>query len=564
MRQLAALLDRDWRDHRAIVAVMAASILGLSMLFRSMAPDAGYWHSAALAAVPAIWAIFVVGLACDVVGCEFTPRRIETLALLPASLLKLWTSKAAFLALMLVAFLVWTLGCQFATVLAFDDATPDFERFLREVPAMASLAMPMTVIALFVATLVERTLPALFLTMIVAVSVFGGAEWFLAWFAADKSHEVWVVVTTSQVIAVVFAFTAARTFVAGRIHTTVLWRKWAVATSTLGALLIVLVGVSGWRIWSWKQLSPGDDDAVVETISASPDGRWLAVHAMRYADGDFRTGRVWTISIDGSGTVVEANGSNWITGWDADGSLKTTGQDGKRALRQTVDPATGAVRSAVAYDPFAENHFHDGTYYPYWAGPNPMPLVQQSGKFARTVTWKARDITRRIETIGVLAICRLPGIVWYSPDGRRVVRLDFATGEERALYESPTPITRCYASTNGARLMLHSDRRTRLLDAATGALLAGPWESFQVFWANGSSDDGRFVRVTLDGHDTVIDSQTGRTVELAKTERLGRFGYVHTKALADGRLVLLDKNGRIDLYDAAGSFVRHLYTPKGN
>jgi len=197
VRGFVALLDRDWRDHRAIAAVMAAAILGLSMMFRSMAPDAGYWHSAALVVVPAMWVLFVVGLACDVVGCEFATRRIETLALLPASLARLWTSKAAFLGIMLVAFLAWTLGCQFATFLAFDDSAPDFARFLEEAGrAITCYSLPTVVIALLVATLVERTLPALFLTVVVAFGVFAGTAWLLVRFVPDRARDMWTLIGT--------------------------------------------------------------------------------------------------------------------------------------------------------------------------------------------------------------------------------------------------------------------------------------------------------------------------------------------------------------------------------
>jgi hypothetical protein len=515
-----------------------------------------------------MWVLFVVGLACNIVGCEFEARRIETLALLPASLSKLWTSKAVFVGVMLVAFLAWTLGSQFATFLAFDSIKGrpgDFAEFLRKVPVLASYALPLTVIALLVSTLVEKSLPALFLTLIVAGGVISGSLWLLRWLGPVTTQSSVFELSAGAALTLAFTAISARTFVAGRVHTQARWRKWAVATSSLGILVLAVAAVAGWRVWSWKRMAPGDDGVVVNSICASPDGRWVAVQAMKYVGGDFRTSGVWTIPTDG-GEIVACDDSNWLerNPWNADGTLRTAGHAGATFHRQSIDPSTGEPRSAETYDPRTELHSGDDEIYPYWAGPRTGVAVLTGKKATRNVTWKARGIERRIETVGFLGVCRLPGVVWYSPDGLRVVRLDFATGEERAVFDSPTPIARCWPSQDGARLLVQSGPRTHLLDAATGATVCGPWESLQVAWPDGSFDDGRFVRAPLDGRDTIVDTRTGRTVELAKAVRLGQFGYVCVAPLADGRLVLLDQDGAIDLYDEKGAPVRRLYTPKGN
>ena len=571
MRGFVALLERDWRTHRAMVAAIGFAILGLSMLFRSIAPDAGYWHSAAVIAVPAMTALFLTGLAADVISAEFASRRIEALALIPASLLRIWTSKAVLVTLLLALLLAWTAGCQCAAFLAFDrdDAIDEFSRFVSNVSPIASFALPVAAIALFFAAVIERTLPALFLGLIASGGVLAGAIAFVRLFLPEIARTEWGEFAACQAVGLLFAAGAATVFVRGRVHTGSTLLRWGVAGATIGEIALLFAGLGGWRYWSWRQLAPGDDEAVVQAISTSPDGRWISIQAVKYVQGPdtFTAARVWMVPIDAAGPIVEPSVGTFFDrrhAWSQDSNLRTIGRDGNRCVLAEVDPATGAVRSSQTVEMEERTREFLRDSYPYWATRNDAFAWNPDRQVQRVVEWKERGISRALTSVRNLVVSRLPGVVWYSPDGRAIHRLDLATGEDRRLFESPDKLTVFWSSCSGNRLMVSGERRSRVLDASTGAVLGGPWDAQWAGWATGSEEDGRIIHLSGQGRSAMIDLQTGLRIELSKESRLGQFNWVDLRPLPDGRLVRLDTDGTIDLLTADGAPIRRLYPPKGN
>jgi hypothetical protein len=565
VRPFVALLERDWRTHRVTFALIAAAILGLSLLFRALSTDARHWTFIAGSAVPAMWVLFVGGLAADLIACEFTARRIEAVALLPVGLLRVWLSKMTFLAAALAVFLAWTLGCQIATFALFDGSDPaaDPYRVISIALELAVFVLPLAAATAFVALLVERTLPALFLGFLVAGGFFAGLRFVLEVFEPALAKHTGAMVALWQALAVAFAAAGAITFVSGAVHTQGVVRRWVVAGILMLHLVLVVALFVGWRYWTWKQLDPGDPIATIASIAASPSGDRVVVLAAKSAGGEtaFGTCRVWSVAVDGDAPVVELardRAFDQFAPWNADGSLRIYRREGSLCTRDDVDPATGVVRATKSYDVSDGDPDLRGQSYPWWAKFDTVAGWTRGAKFTTGVHWKDRNVTRRYSGVYGLAVSRVPGVVWYLKDDRTVVRGVLDANAESVVLTSPAPLDGLAVSPDGKRLLIMSQRETRAVDAATGQACGGPWTSPWVTWPFGA-DDGRLVLLFGDGPHTLVDVSSGRSVGLGNSNAERSCGSVEVRELADGRVVVLSLDGRVDLLSSDLRLVRHLY-----
>jgi ABC-type transport system involved in multi-copper enzyme maturation permease subunit len=570
VRGFVALLGWEWRSHRVIAYAMAALMLVLSLTFRGLASSRSYWDNVATFSVPTMWVLFVGGLTADVVTGDLATRRIETLALVPASLMKLWTSKATFVVLALAVSLGWTILCQALTAVVFDPANAD-QRFAQLLQLTFALpyALPLLMLTMLFATLTERTLPAMFLGFVVAVGFVAGLTFILRFLAPEIANSEAGRAVTWQVAGFSFAATAATAFVRGRVHTSDRGRRWIVASAFAGSCLLAVAAFAAWKFAGWKQLAPGDADAEITQLSASPDGKWLAIAAMKHGNGQMgvTTTRVWTMPIDGDGPIVESKRDqqfDWNGAWDDDGSLRLVSVCDHRLTTEFTDPSTGAVRratecAALAFDPRAA-----GSRFPWWLRPDESLNYTSASEAAHTsvLDWPERGVRRTATTLGLPTVSRRPGVVWYRSTLTRLMRLDVASGAESVLHESKLEykhaIRRVSASADGLRLIVGGEDGHVVLAADTGAVIAGPWPTGVASWPSGAAD-GRFVVLDDFSRQSLVDLTTGRTV-LVGDDVHGRVPNV--EELADGRFVTLTADSRVDLHAANGDVVRHLYPPQ--
>jgi hypothetical protein len=136
----------------------------------------------------------------------------------------------------------------------------------------------------------------------------------------------------------------------------------------------------------------------------------------------------------------------------------------------------------------------------------------------------------------------------------RIFRHDLETGRAYEIHqiEADRDHASWSVAPDGEALWVQDDQRQRILDAATGETLVGPWVSGSFAWLETAGS--RFGRLETGGHVYVIDVVLDRQVHLGESGSVGR----EIRVFSDGRFLVLDHQGRLDLHAASGELVDNL------
>lgn len=287
----------------------------------------------------------------------------------------------------------------------------------------------------------------------------------------------------------------------------------AASASALGAVLCA--GLCSLGGTSAAGGAPASGDAVVAPAlewSVSSDGRYLAVSASRGRKDQYDG---WVVSIE-DGAVRELGEVERAApqlAFDERGWLRIYTIDAERGTPALLwaDPSSGAVleqtrdraRIRSELEPLERG----------WARVDRRRSADR--ELARRVEWPDQRIQFELDSKRdvELAISDEPGVVFYARrvgDQLRLVRRELLTGAESTLVTEGRGLSAWSVSSDGRAVALHErglESRVRVIDAASGALLAGPWLGDGVEWATGggarrlivsSGDRRRLMDILLD------------------------------------------------------------------
>jgi len=323
------------------------------------------------------------------------------------------------------------------------------------------------------------------------------------------------------------------------IDSSVLGRRAAVA-STLGAVLCLGLcsfgGVGG--------AAGGASTVPALEWSVSPDGGWLAVSSAR---GRQETYDAWVIAVEDGGVreLDEVERAAPQIAFDANNRLRVYTLDAERGtpLLTWADPRSGAVlegtRDRTRIRAELEAPLEHG-----WA----RVEQRRSGQTlaARRVEWPAErvkfelDAKRDVE----LATSSLAGVVVYSRrvgDQLRLVRRELSSAAENTLVAEGRGLVDWAWSEDGRAVAVHErgiDSRVRVVDAASGALIAGPWLGESVEWAPGGGS--RFLVIGQAGQRRLVDTLLGESHDTGAWRSFRMLSDGHVIAHVEQQLVLLD------------------------
>jgi dipeptidyl aminopeptidase/acylaminoacyl peptidase len=278
--------------------------------------------------------------------------------------------------------------------------------------------------------------------------------------------------------------------------------------------------------------------------SVSPDGEWLAVSAARGRQEQYDA---WVIAVDDGGVreLNEVERAAPQIAFDARNRMRIFTLDSERGtpLLTWADPRSGAVlegtrdRSRIRAE--LETPLEHG-----WARVEQRRVGQSTT--ARRVEWPAErlkfelDAKRDVE----LAVSSLPGVVLYSRrvgDQLRLVRRELNSSAEQTLVADGRGLTDWTWSEDGRAVAVHEqgiDSRVRVVDAQSGALIAGPWLGDSVEWAPGGGS--RFLMIEQAGQRRLVDTLLGATHDAGAWQSFRMLSDGHVIAQVEHQLVLLD------------------------
>jgi dipeptidyl aminopeptidase/acylaminoacyl peptidase len=293
--------------------------------------------------------------------------------------------------------------------------------------------------------------------------------------------------------------------------------------------------------------------------SVSPDGDWLAVSSAR---GRQELYDAWVIAVEDGGVreLSEVERAAPQIAFDARNRMRVYTLDSERGtpLLTWADPRSGEVlegtrdRSRIRAE--LQTPLEHG-----WARVEQRRVGQSTT--ARRVEWPAErlkfelDAKRDVE----LAVSSLPGVVLYSRrvgDQLRLVRRELSSASEQTLVAEGRGLTDWAWSEDGRAVAVHErgiDSRVRVIDAQSGALIAGPWLGDSVEWAPGGGS--RFLTLEQAGQRRLVDTLLGAMHDAGAWRSFRMLADGQVIAQVEHQLVLLDaelSEARV-LFDAAVS-----------
>jgi dipeptidyl aminopeptidase/acylaminoacyl peptidase len=301
---------------------------------------------------------------------------------------------------------------------------------------------------------------------------------------------------------------------------------------------------------AFARTDPREPGVRIAQFEPSPDGRWVALTCTPERG---REVGVWLVDLqDGQPRPVDADFPARPSGivWSDEGQLGV--ELATRATgRHWVDPQSRAVVRVDDALPHRDRALRGG-----WAT---FQEHKQRGQHTLRVQWAGRDLSLELpaDEHHRTRVGEQPGVVFHSVFERgteRIFRHDLETGRALEVYEieSDQDHASWSVAPDGRALWVQDDHRQRILDAETGDTLVGPWVSGAFAWLE--RDGSRFGRLETGGHVYLVDVVLDRQVHLGEAGSVGS----QLRVLADGRFLLLDPGGRLDLYDAAGEQIDNL------
>jgi len=329
---------------------------------------------------------------------------------------------------------------------------------------------------------------------------------------------------------------------AGARRGTVRGRARLAISLALTAAVLAGAGVS-------SETDPREPGVRIGEFRPSPDGRWVAMTCIPERG---REVGVWLLGLEGGPPrAVDGGFPSRPSGlaWNDEGQLgidfesRTTG-------RHWIDPET---REVVAVEGRARARAQR-TLAGGWAS---VQERKQRGERSQVVEWVGEGVSVELsaEPGHTARVTALPGVVFHSERVlgiERIFRHDLASGQTEEVHQIESDHPQWSVSPDGRALWVQDDRRQRIVDAEHGDDLAGPWVRGSLAWIE--ERGSRFARLETGGHEYLIDLLLDREVHLGEEGSAG----TQLCVVPDGRFLLLDRDGRLDLRDATGEVLRNL------
>lgn len=357
MLGLGSLMTKEWRDARplALACALLAPVLAIAVeaLFLKFDDPT----LTARAVLPAAVGLFAALLASDLVAGDVASRRIETLAALPASPLRAWTAKVAFLAAATAAFAAWMLIAElglFAVVSGAGASGAVLAALPQALPLLV-VTLPFAACALLFSTILDRGLAAL----LAAAAAVGGFHFGLVRLLSDR--ELGGAITPAMVaafevaIAVACLAGSAAAYRFGELHLPSKARRAAIGLGACAALLATPATAGAMALRRHLSLGPDNPDVRIVAMMLDPAETRVALGVEK--PGSTR-GAVWVLDLE-SGAVrsVEEGSSGlprdpWLPDGDlSDGSTQVLVPEGVASCELSRDGARAIVREAAGRRP---------------------------------------------------------------------------------------------------------------------------------------------------------------------------------------------------------------------
>ena len=152
---------------------------------------------------------------------------------------------------------------------------------------------------------------------------------------------------------------------------------------------------------------------------------------------------------------------------------------------------------------------------------------------------------------------KLPGYVIHN-DAEGVHLHDLHDGTSTLLHAG-TAIGAQF-SPRGEYVQAWSDAKQFVYSTRTGERSPVP-TGVQVGWPGGSGSDHYALRFSHLGPTLLVDLRTGSTSELSPDPNRAGRGWGAVRVLDDERILQINDNGRVDVYDRSGTKLRTAWDP---
>lgn len=566
MRELRALLAREWRDLRAPMLVLAAVPLLMTALECAFPTIAPVPLLEARIVQPALAAIFLVVVGSASFSGQADPA-LDGLMLAPVEPVKVWLAKLANLALLGVLLTIWSIELELLGARWRDPVLPGM--FLDEL----TRAWPSFLVALTVgcgAVWLASALRSSFQATMIALVCTGICVWLargvafdeefwmgMGYFPPESAFTAYGVCAFLACAAVLFLGASRLSFSPWRQNAS--RQRWRVIRGLVPPALLIgttaVIAEERMGGWEFDLLDPR-----VRIWTVEPDPRGGKV-AITYGIGQpLESYRVRFVDLD-TGEVSEQPDlplSSHLFGTRPDGKWLVMGRDAwyGQSYIYFLDPETLAIDDVQPYV--------DGKTWEALHGRRPRlgdwGKVESKGGWGDglvRIWWGDREYEIPAPE-GHFARCRCagePGVVLCGSASEGLARVDLRTGERHALIASEEEPISWWLSGEGRFVIVNLRGGARTVHRVDdGVIVGGPWSNCSIWWANAQEED-RYVELHgWDGRQQILDLVEGRTVEL------GEFLHTRPLVLRDGRLLLTLKK-HVDLLDRDGRLLRTIWPP---
>ncbi|MCP3916502.1 MAG: hypothetical protein GY711_13170 [bacterium] len=561
MRRTAALLWKEWRDHRALVFLFA-----LLAPFAVWATQAAWIEDPAdpmigSVILPAIAVLFAAVLTAEALCADFASGAADALGRLPVSPRTLFGTKLAFVALVFPALLVWITFGEHLRRIAFGH---DVEllwgevllsRFIWLIGATATMAVAAC------ASLLRRGFPA-----VLAGSLMVLGSLVLVSRANDGAGPTWVQAALETWGLGLVLGTASVAFLCTAVGAYSPWTKARDARRiATGALCFCIVGLPAFatglvRYRSDTSLQPGDP-VTVQRSAPSPDGRYVALQVGRSAPWPGATlEAVWLLHVKTHEIRVLPGMQLCMPVWHAmDSTWSRAGElvcidKGDEPCIAWIEPTTGTVvrtRELVDWPKFL-----DDVYSPAWCEIETGERAEDGAR-EYSLHWPKTGQHRTVHSWRRPHPTRRSGEAFYLDD-RDLMRCTPEGTVERVL--SGGEFRPVVAPDGSLALFRDEDRLWHVVETRTGTDVLDPGDWGLFGWTSRGRSAGVFQNRSKEGEFAIVGELGVRNLVIPG-DRLYELnptpdgGFVAHREWREGD----DRDYRIERLDASGRVLEVLY-----
>ena len=274
---MLGLLRKEWRENRRLIYGLLAAAPALSVLVKSLGMDRNGLEEFAWTTwgIPSMLALYLVGVAADLVAGDSGADRHRFVAALPVRAGTVWAAKAVFLfgsAALYLAYLVLTETAIVAIATPggsapLDSPAAEYAVFLWALPLAGAAT-------LYWSTLIDRGLTAAFAALFTLAGI--GVAILLYDVKRFRFHDPeGTAVTAALVLTAAFLAGSSLAFAFGRIHLGYRVRRTVLAVAALLVIVVPTGADAAIRLSRWMRIQPGEPGLVTRELDTEPAGDWV-------------------------------------------------------------------------------------------------------------------------------------------------------------------------------------------------------------------------------------------------------------------------------------------------